>query len=273
MAVASMAQQQNSTTHKPTTSMDENVSEIHSLTVRTQDLSRAVDHWNTAMICALVFAAFAAIAVVVTTWIVLTRAKQLADVEEKLSTSKEKQLALDLRDRDLKIAELGKKAADSETKAESFRLDIAKANESAAQARARAIEANLELEKLKAPRSLTGEQSARIANRLKEFAGQEFDVTPYWDSPESLKFANQIADSLIRAGWQYVKPVKSGFMLGGIVGVQVWRHPDADDSASRAADALVAVLTAEGFSATLRVQNAVNNPKNNKLRLNVGSKQ
>jgi hypothetical protein len=120
------------------------VSEIQTLTARAQDLVRSVDWWNSTMIWALVFAALAAVAVVVTTRIALTRAKQLASVEAQLVDAKDRQRELDLKDRDVKIAEAGTKASTAETKAEGFRLDIAKANERAAA---------LELQSLKLPRN------------------------------------------------------------------------------------------------------------------------
>jgi hypothetical protein len=159
-----MMQQQTNTINKASWSEGEKVPDIQSLTLRAQDLTRSVDAWNTAMIWVLVLAAMAAIAVVVVTRIVLTRAKQLADVQEELIRAKDKQLALDLKDKDLKISEAGEKAATAETKAEGFRLDIAKANERAAEANRIAEQERLARLKLEA--SLADNSSPAIRNQV-----------------------------------------------------------------------------------------------------------
>src|ERR1700681_4804173 len=109
------------------------------------------------MVLALVLTAISAVAVVGTTMMALKRAKQVGDAQSELIQAKDKQLAFDLGDRDVKIAQAQKEAseanerankaqeslalaeehsAEANAKAEGFRLDIAKANESAEQARA-----------------------------------------------------------------------------------------------------------------------------------------
>jgi hypothetical protein len=67
------------------------VSEIQTLALRVQALNQSVDWWNTAMIWALVAAAMAAIFVVATTYVALTRAKQLADTQAELIQAKDLQ--------------------------------------------------------------------------------------------------------------------------------------------------------------------------------------
>ena len=60
-------------------------------------------------------------------------------------------------------------------------------------------------------------------------------------------------------------------MLGGTEGVQVWRHPNADDRVQQAADALVTALNGAGVFAILKLQN-VANPIDEMINLNVGTK-
>ena len=151
------------------------------------------------------------------------------------------------------IAEADAKAAEANEKAETERL------------------ARVKIEQRLADRVLTDEQLTSIANKIKEFAGQEYDVTPYWDLKESFAIANRISIGLERGGWKYIKPSQSAFMLGGIAGVQVWVHPDADNSVKKAADALILALNAEDIGAILKEQNPAN-PKDNKIHLNVGTK-
>src|SRR2546425_7214907 len=100
-----MPQQQANTIIRAAISEVENVSEIQSLTTRAQDLSQSVEWWNEAIIWALVFAAIAAVAVVITTRIAITRAKQLADAQDAVIKAKDRQLAIDLLEKDKQIAE------------------------------------------------------------------------------------------------------------------------------------------------------------------------
>jgi len=85
--------------------------EIQALTLRIQHLDQKVDWWNTAMIWALIFAALAAVAVVVTTRMALVRAKQLTDSQADLDRAKDRQSSADSHDKDLKIAGLKKESA------------------------------------------------------------------------------------------------------------------------------------------------------------------
>lgn len=58
--------------------------DIQSLSLKIEELSGSVNSWNNAMIISLVFAALAAIAVGVSTYIAFTKASDLAKVQEEL---------------------------------------------------------------------------------------------------------------------------------------------------------------------------------------------
>jgi len=148
-----------------------------------------------------------------------------------------------------------------------FQLQIAQANERAANAE----KETAKLTQRFAARTLSDFQIKAIADKIRSFAGQEFDVTPYWDLKESMAIANQIAIGLQYAGWSYIAPKQPGFMLGGIAGVQVWVHPTADDKVKNAANALIAALNGQGIESELRLQNPAN-PPDPKVHLNVGTK-
>jgi hypothetical protein len=122
-----------------------------------------------------------------------------------------------------------------------------------------------------ADRVLADQQLKQIADKVKEYEGQEFQVVTYWDMKEPLALANQLYTSLDQAGWKYIKPERATFMLGGTEGVQVWRHPDADDRVQKAADALLAALNDAGLVAVLKLQNPAD-PIDNKINVNVGTK-
>jgi len=161
--------------------------------------------------------------------------------------------------------------SDNETKTAQAVAESDIAKKDTADANARALEAQLALQQFKAPRDLTDEQVRQIADKLKPFAGQKFQIVPYWEMKEPLALANRIYTPLELAGWKYVKPEKTPFMLGGTEGVQVWRHPNADDRVQQAADALVTALNGAGVFAILKLQN-VANPIDEMINLNVGTK-
>lgn len=162
----------------------------------------------------------------------------------------------------LEAAEVARKNA------ESFRLQIAQANERAANAERETARLTGEL----ADRQLTDEQVRSVAGELKVFNGQEYTVTAYWDSKESLGIANRIHSALQLAGWSYNPEGGKSMMLGGTIGVLVWFHPDSEERTKTAAASLVSALLREGIEAEQRVQNPQNNPKHNKISLSVGSK-
>ena len=156
------------------------------------------------------------------------------------------------------------KIADSNARAESAKLSSAEAN-------ARAAEANLALEKFKAPRFLSTQEIQLIVSRVSKFAGQEYEVTPYWDSKESLDFSNQLHESLTTAGWKYLPHGSGSMLFAGTAGVQVWVHPNADISVKNAADSLVSTLNELAKAPVLRMQDAAT-PNDNRIRLNIGTK-
>jgi hypothetical protein len=68
----------------------------------------------------------------------------------------------------------------------------------------RAANAELELAKIRTPRTLTLEQQESIAASLKQFSGTSFDVASDTDK-EAVDFAGQIEDTLAKAGWKQVE--------------------------------------------------------------------
>jgi hypothetical protein len=77
----------------------------------------------------------------------------------------------------------------------------AEANKIAAIATQKAAEANLEIERMKTPRTLDAKQKTRIAQKLAKYAGQQFDLACVHGDPEPYKLMGQIEDALLQAGW------------------------------------------------------------------------
>jgi hypothetical protein len=90
---------------------------------------------------------------------------------------------------------------------------VAEANARAAEANQKAREAELALEKFKAPRLLTKEQRGRIVDKLKQFSGTEYDITVSDGDPEILNFVFAVELALSTAGWTELNWQGSGEVL------------------------------------------------------------
>jgi hypothetical protein len=163
---------------------EENVSEIQSLTDRVAFLNQSVDWWNTAMIWSLVFAAIAAVGVMVATRMVITRSKQLQDIQEHLIKAKDAQLSIDLRDKDHKIAAAGAKAIELEGQTEKLKA------------------ANLELEARFQPRRLTGEDSRKMSAILSRRPGLSIAIVSRIQDVEGKDFGDDLSLTFKDAKWE-----------------------------------------------------------------------
>jgi hypothetical protein len=121
-----------------------------------------------------------------------------------------------------------------------------------------------------ADRQLTDEQVAEIADKVKMFPGQQFKVTTYWDIKECMTISNRIYDALHLASWEYLKPERAEFLLGGVSGVLVYVNSKADEKTKNAADQLVRALNQANIYSEQRDEN--DPTPNNQIQLNVGTK-
>jgi hypothetical protein len=124
------------------------------------------------------------------------------------------------------------------------------------EARERADEAELELAKLKTPRTLTGEAQRRVAAKVQRFAGQEFagQVAPGSDDARPLWEA--LAKTLAAAGWVRMPPIglavgdpPAGVPLVPNSGVTVFVAASRANEFAPIAQLLAAALMAEGIIA------------------------
>jgi hypothetical protein len=191
-----------------------------------------------------------------------------------LVSQKQAETALQIAQLDKEAGDARKTAGEAEERAAKAEAHLSESNERAARANERAADAERETERLKqrlADRTLTDAQAVAIERKLRAFAGQEFDFTPYWDTKESIAIANRIADLLNGAGWKYIPPTKSGFMLGGVTRVLVHVHPNAPAKVTSAAGALVSALNEQRIVSEIRYGNTAD-PPDSKLHLYVGTK-
>lgn len=151
---------------------------------------------------------------------------------------------------------------------EAYKLE---ANKSISEANARATEAQLALERYKAPREISDSDLGRLVAKLREFKGREYQITTFWDLKEPLALAGKLHQVLTLSEWDFIKPESGSFLLGGMSGIQVWSHPTASQKTKDAADALVAALNQIGLDGVRKFQ-APNNPPDEKIVINVGTK-
>lgn len=142
----------------------EKVLEIQSLTAQVQSLSNSVDRWNTGMLWAIVATAIAAVLVALTTRMVIFRSRQLATAQANLGEAQNREFQLALTQ--LKNSNLVLEGA------------------------------NLRLEKLIQPRSLTLDQQREIGKSLLPFKGHKISILWTPADPETFNFASQIKASL-----------------------------------------------------------------------------
>ncbi len=161
----------------------------------------------------------------------------------------------------LQAAEVARKNA------EAFRLQIAQANERAANAERETARLTQRL----ANRTLTDAQVATIAEKLRSFSGQEVQMVPYWDDKESMAIANRILQALNLAGWKYLPLEHGTSLMGGIIGVLVFVHPETDAGPKEAAASLVSALNEQGITSDLKYQNDPGHPTN-RLMIDIGSR-
>lgn len=209
--------------------------EIQSLTLRAQDLTRSVDRWNTAMIWTLVFAAIAAILVVVATSVAFKRAKQLAGVQVELLHLKDAGLETDLKDKDVKIAEASKKAAEANERAASLEVEAAQLREQlSTQERRGTLLMNPRIRK-------------QFDSRINGFAGQYFDVVSCGlEESEISYFSMSIWGTLQGAGWTIGKIENNSPSCSE--GLIVLINPSAPRKTKEAAQALLDAFIEAGLA-------------------------
>lgn len=252
-----MPQRQTSIIANATRSEVEKVSDIQSLINRAQSLGQKVDWWNSAMLWALTFAAIAAIAVGIATWMVVTRSKQLGDVQDELTLRLRSQVAtleLAAGNTSKDVLVLQKAADDAKAAQQNVETELAKQKERTANAEKAASDAALALAKFKEPRSLSPEQQDTLIKVLNPFAGQNFAFGVFPD-PEPLALLSLIDATLKSAGWKRVpsqigavEVIAAGESAATIYdsGVAVYIGPQDMESAAAQA-ALCSALTDAGI--------------------------
>jgi hypothetical protein len=145
--------------------------------------------------------------------------------------------------------------AQATAESDAAKRDAAAATERAALAEQRAAEANLELARFKAPRAISPEQRNRIAEKMKEFTGQEYAGMVASDVGDAWSLWREIGLSLELAGWrsrllsgpvatQYGPP--ASIARAPLEGVMIWYSAMHSNHVRAPAEALAKALKSEG---------------------------
>jgi hypothetical protein len=106
--------------------------------------------------------------------------------------------------RKLEFAELHKQSDDAKLETARLSKEAETARSGIADANARALEARLELERFKAPRTISDDQKKALVANLKALAGTEFDAATNMNDKEQSQLLRQLMGILIEAGWKQV---------------------------------------------------------------------
>ncbi|HUJ79475.1 MAG TPA: hypothetical protein VLY45_04075, partial [Nitrospiria bacterium] len=135
------------------------------------------------------------------------------------------------------------KIADSNARAEEAKKEAAQANE-------RAVTAQLELAKFKAPRVLSDDQIQSLAREMLPFKGQRVSVGAVPATFETVSLADQILHALLMAGMNADANPGAAQVQVGIVRGVVARAITGNAKGERFAATFVKALTEKGISAT-----------------------
>jgi hypothetical protein len=212
----------------------------------------------------------------------LVRTKEAADVQDLVTQAKEAKLMLDLKEKDVKIAEAADRASTAESKAEGFRLDIARANERAASLELEAAKLKKELV-FQGPRAnmVVGEHRQSLVDAIKPFVEQKVDirhsasvimvnsrivqVTPIGDDVVDL--SHTLISVFKEAGWN-APPVMPSNRQGGH-GIVIGISAKASAKTKKAVESLAAALRnifSSGVEISVGPDNMMKRPSDDQIQ-------
>lgn len=258
-----------------------NVSEIQALKSDIERQKINIGRWDNATIVFVTLAFVAAGGLVITSIALKRKHESLEISQDRLAALIEDLRETDSKATDLRIADAGRKASEAEAKAEGFRLSIATANRQAEEAKERAVQAELQLAKFKTPRTLSLEQQKRISEKLKGFAGTQFDVALLMD-PECQNLLPQIENALKAAGWveidwkggdiAFTRPNLPVTGIATVTGVIIQMHPEQVEELRQAALTLDIALNVEGIASEAQGGVGIANTNSKAIHILIGKK-
>jgi hypothetical protein len=177
------------------------VPDIQSLTLQVNTLNKSINFWNLLMLWGLAGAFIAAGTIAVATRIVITRSSRLGELQSQLSAAKDRQLKIDLHQKELEIVD---------AKRETARLEAAVAG-----------------------RQITPAETDKMARSLRRFAGRSVYISSYSGDAEAARLGIQIMEVLEHAGIKVDNEIgRTVAGSGGVAfGIALVRPPQDDDMA------------------------------------------
>jgi outer membrane murein-binding lipoprotein Lpp len=195
--------------------------------------------------------AILAVGLFVTQYLAGKKSRELASLQAELIRAKDKQLELDLKNKDAGIEEAKERAATANSRAEELKkenLETQKKLEDERLARA-------EIEERVAFRRIPEKQRSEMASRLKAFARQAASVWFHAGDYEGSVFASDIASALETAGWDVFAPAsmmqlaESGRRGSTMMETGITVVSTGHQQSIKASEAIVRELLALGFDA------------------------
>ena len=228
------------TTDKTANSKGDNVTNIQALASVVEQLEKSFDSWNGWVLFFTFATAFAAAGYFAVSCMANVRGKQLKNAQTALMEAKDTQLTIDLKAKDVDIANAQKAAAEANRIAEGERL------------------ARLKLEEKLAWRKLTPEQQNRIASKIKSFDGQKYDLFVV-NEAEPMNMLRIVDDILQKSGWKKVPPTDPNQIIvpdlwaavseGSRTKISIQVAPSQEANLGNRATTLASALEAEGIAA------------------------
>jgi hypothetical protein len=141
---------------------------------------------------------------------------------------------------------------------EASQMRITELNKETEQAKAESAKANLEIERIKAPRSISPEARTEILASLAPFKGEHIAVGLNGQDPESITFAEQLLGVVEASGWTMQRTVWPDALA--VAGIEVQTIKGASDKSLAAAGALISSLRSAGLSVSGPKEIEVGNP-------------
>jgi hypothetical protein len=223
------------------------------------------DQWNDWMVIALILAAIAAAAVVVTTRVALMLGRQETALANANLDAYKSLTAGKVADAKREGIAAGEAAADANAKVAAAQVEIKQQETITAQANARAAEAQLQAEKLRqqlAWRELTTQQVSQLVAAASAETAFQIRVTWPQSDPEAQALAQQIAESFHAAGWpvdfgatSFSAEIPSGISIsprGWQVNPQPPRFPPPDNAQTIAASKLTGIFSSANLKPDIR---------------------
>jgi hypothetical protein len=235
------------------TSSNVDKSAIASLNSHVQALAGSANRWNTWYLFLVFVAVLVGAATLIFQYMAVKKGRELSDAQGQLIELKDRGVAAELKDKDLKIAEAQARIREAEEQTAAATERVANAERETARLNGLAEEEHLsrvKIEEKLAHRRLSLEQQHNIASKLRPFAGQRLNFFAISGDTEILDIGNEVAAALTgpnSAGWLVTASVGQlfGETIPGIA-VELMRSPDP--ISLNAARALVAALKDERLS-------------------------